>query len=526
MTTRTSPPDSVADSILHDIASYRASASSLPTRAAEALPKLIARGLEVDDIERRRAAFATFSEVDDTAVLSNYELLHGTPFLDRSAQGKCASLHGGTIVTLFRAAEICLQNLAVLAARVALDVRSGDLGQAAVKFHWINHFHTTLYSLSRLLTRSDPGYCDGTFLDIRDSCSWSDYERSKREMHACLRHEVPENASNIANNDIDDPQRFVYFNAYVNENYELIWRSAFERSRIPGAEAREGESPAQTYQRIVQPDQLERAVHSVDLREVTYLMQFRAYHQISEVLVKFVNETASDVIVHLLSRPEAPQDEAADALAICTGLLAIVTDNIRPIVRTLSPNAYFAIRPALGTTSGSHSHNLRKGLFLTVYPALVKALRLWIGGFDDDHAASDAQTLARAKDLLANRRYQPEARLIRSVVDIHQAIRVWRDEHMQFVKTQIGVSSADEAPTASISGAENAAATADRFRLTHNADPIAPLFEAVLGRALPAALPMITPGGFDEYMAHLTADAVRAMYADVQARVQRKRVPA
>jgi hypothetical protein len=42
---------------------------------------------------------------------------------------------------------------------------------------------------------------------------------------------------------------------------------------------------------------------------------------------------------------------------------------------------------------------------------------------------------------------------------------------MQFVKAQIGVRPRHPMPTASISGAENAAASAHKFRAVHKTDP-------------------------------------------------------
>jgi tryptophan 2,3-dioxygenase len=450
-------------------------------------------------------------------------LLHGTKYLDRAATTRPGPLHAAAILTLFRSAEVCLQNIDVLARRIVDDIGAGDLGQAAVKVSWINHFQTTLYSLSQMLVQIDSGGCEGAFISIRDSQTHRTYKRSMARLHDALREHCPEGTSDIAQKDIDDPQRFVFFNAYVNENYELMWESIFESVRLPGLVLEAEESAAAAYERMVQPGEIAEAIHSVDLREVTYLMQFRAYHQISEVLVKFVNETLCDAVVRIMCQPGAGHEHAAEALAMCVRLLSIVTDNIKPIVRTLSPKAYFAIRPALGTTSGSHSHNLRKGLFLTVYPALVKAVRLWLADFDEALALQDAWVRTRAQEVLRQDRHGFAAKIVLNTVYIHQAVRVWRDSHIQFVKTQLGVSPEDQSPTASISGSENAALTADRFRAVHATDAIAPLYAAVLGRLPPSPLPLVTRGGFDEYMAHVTADAVKLMYADVQARAQRKR---
>jgi hypothetical protein len=249
-------------------------------------------------------------------------------------------------------------------------------------------------------------------------------------------------------------------------------------------------------------------------------MQFRAYHQISEILVGLINSIGCDVILTLVDDSVKSLAFSTRALACCNSLLQLVTDNIRPIVRTLSPKAYLAIRPGLGITSGSHSHNLRKGLFLTVYPLLVRAFRLRLNAFDEAAAIDDGKTLERARNALQRADDSSYGPFLRNLVYVYQSVRTWRDEHIQFVKTQIGVS--HEAPTASISGSENAAETAHGFRKAHMLDPIGPLYEAALGRRPPAPLPLVHIEEFDDYMARLTADAVQSMYPDVQTRVHRK----
>ncbi len=113
--------------------------------------------------------------------------------------------------------------------------------------------------------------------------------------------------------------------------------------------------------------------------------------------------------------------------------------------------------------------------------------------------------------------------MVRQTVDVYQHVRTLRDEHIRFVKMQIGVSPEDNTPTASISGAKNAAQTAHNFRSSHMNDPIGPLYEATLGKRPPAPFSIVHPGRFDEHMAFFTANAVKAMYVDVQQRAQRKR---
>ena len=75
-----------------------------------------------------------------------------------------------------------------------------------------------------------------------------------------------------------------------------------------------------------------------------------------------------------------------------------------------------------------------------------------------------------------------------------------------------------EKPTVSLAGSASGVDIAHRLRKAHAKDPIAPLYLAVLGTPPPDVHELISPGGFDEFMAHKTARAVLEVYAPVQER--------
>ncbi|MCA3843205.1 MAG: hypothetical protein IOB09_02290 [Burkholderia sp.] len=516
------PESESARTIRQEIASFLRSKSNLPVTAEHATEKLLAKSLDLDEIKRRREAFSTHAEIDGTAVLANYELLHGVKYLDRLINCEKQQIDTKCIVAILRGTEICLNNISVLADRIIDDVSHSRFGDVSIKITWMNHFNDSLHRFAQLLVQTDLGRNGGDFLSIEDSATYQAAAKKTEAMYEALKT-APESVLDLSEKDLDDPQRFTFFHTFVNTNYETIWLAVLRHVRVPGVFRHEGESAEAFYQRVVQNDEVRDAVNCVDLKDPTYLMQFRAYHQISEVLVGLVNDVIADSILALVDEANESFGDEATSLAMCNKLLQIVTDNIKPIVRTLSPKAYFAIRPALGITSGWHSHNLRKGLVLTIYPLLVRALRLRLVQFNETAARDDDAVLEQAQQVL-RQNTQPElAAMIRQTVYVYQYVRTWRDEHIQFVKTQIGVSPEDNTPTASISGAENAAQTAHNFRSTHLNDPIGPLYEATLGKRPPAPFSIVHPGGFDEHMAFFTANAVKAMYADVQQRAQRKR---
>ena len=70
----------------------------------------------------------------------------------------------------------------------------------------------------------------------------------------------------------------------------------------------------------------------------------------------------------------------------------------------------------------------------------------------------------------------------------------------------------------SLSGSESAVGAVYGLRKTHETDPIAPLYRALSGVPPRDILEELTPGGFDEHMAHATAREVMETYAEVQDR--------
>ena len=310
--------------------------------------------------------------------------------------------------------EICLNNISVLADRIIDDISHSRFGDVSVKISWMNHFNDSLYRFSQLLVQTDLGRNGGDFLSIEDSSTYQAAAKTEA-MYEALKA-APEAVGDVSEKDLDDPQRFTFFHTFVNTNYETIWLAVLRHVRVPGVFRLEGESAEQFYQRVVQNDEVRDAVTCVDLKDPTYLMQFRAYHQISEVLVGLVNDVIADSIPALVNEANESFEHEATSLALCNKLLQIVTDNIKPIVRTLSPKAYFAIRPALGITSGSHSHNLRKGLFLTIYPLLVRSLRLRLMAFNDTVARDDDAVLEQAQQVLRLNTQPALAAMIRQTV--------------------------------------------------------------------------------------------------------------
>jgi hypothetical protein len=158
-----------------------------------------------------------------------------------------------------------------------------------------------LYRLSSLVVEVSENTSPGPFLSIRDSGVYSVYERENAELRQFLRTKWVEDDANIFGNDLDDPQRYIFFSEFVNTSDERVWLSRLNRVRLPGAKREPGEDDAAFYEGVVRTDEIEAMLEALETEADTDLLSFRAVHQISEIIGCYINRHLCEVIVQLLS---------------------------------------------------------------------------------------------------------------------------------------------------------------------------------------------------------------------------------
>jgi tryptophan 2,3-dioxygenase len=292
---------------------------------------------------------------------------------------------------------------------------------------------------------------------------------------------------------------------------------------VPGVFKVETESDADFYARVVSSDDIAAMATAMETEIDTDLLPFRVIHQVTEVIAGVVNTQACDAVAGVLTAPASELDSVHRSLVLGNRLLSAVDDAIKLMMRTLTPHGYSAVRPNLGMVRGTSSVVLRKTLFNSTYPLLVRALKIRLMDFDVARASDDEAVHSRAQGALNDDAAQPAlAGIVQQIVILHQHVRTWRDNHIQLPKTHLGVSGIDGKPTVSLSGSDSAVDIAHELRKTHASDPIGPLYRALLGTNPPALHETLTPGGFDEHVAQSTARAVFDVYEDVQERFYRR----
>ena len=491
---------------------------------AETREKLNAHGLDDTEIKRQLGTLKLNTAENKTAAITTYSFLHGLQHLD-VINGKSPSVNGsaGAILAIFRSAEICLYAIGTLSARMLTNLQEERISEALSNARWRSGFQQLLYKLSLLVVEMNAGGADGSVLNIHESEIFQDYETPTRRLEEWLTTSWREDEGDIFSQDIDVAKRFIFFHEFVNTSDERIWSSMFEQVQMPGVFKEPDEDDRTFYGRVVCSGDIEQMMTAMETEGDTDLLPFRAVHQVTEIVAAVTNTLACEAANRLLTSPTEEWGPALEGLILGNRLLTVADDSIKLMMRTLTPKGYSAVRPNLGMVLGASSVVLRKTLFNSTYPLLVRAFKLRIMDLSGSDADDNDAVVARSVNILRGDASEPlPAAILQQLVILHQHIRTWRDNHVQLPKTQLGVSEAADQPTVSLSGSDGAVGVAHDLRKAHAADPIVPLYRALMGVAPPALHEQLTPGGFDEHMARATSRAVFDVYEDVQERFYRR----
>lgn len=486
--------------------------------------KLNKHGIDDVEIDRQLSTLKWNTAPNATAPITTYSYLHGLQHLDAiHAQAPELSHPGNAVLALFRGAEICLHTSTVLSARMLDNLEAGRISVALSNARWRAGFQQLLYKLSMLVVEMNPGGVAGDAIDIRTSKVFQAHEAEVARLRAWLRSEWKEESGDVFGKDIDDPKRFVFFNEFVNTGEERVWSSMLARVQVPGAFKTTGEDDATFYARLVGSDEIVRMASAMETEAESELLPFRVIHQVTEVVASVVNAQVCDAVAQLLTAPSWRLDATLRGLILGNRLLSVADESIKLMMRTLTPHGYSSVRANLGMVRGTSSMVLRRTLFNQTYPLLVRAFKLRINSWSLEAASDDETVFARACSVLNGQGGEPAlSAILQQLVVLHQHVRTWRDNHVQLPKTHLGVSEDPTRPTVSLSGSDSAVDIAHDLRKTHDTDPIIPLYRALLGTTPPAMHEMLSTGGFDEHVAHATAQEVFDVYQQVQERFARR----
>ncbi len=501
-----------------------------PLDMNEALHRLAKAGLEESEATDKLKSLRLRTEQATPRVLASYTDLHGLDRLDQANVGidLSANPEAAGVRALFQSAEIALLNINDLSRRTIQDLDAERIGDAEEKYRWISSFQQTMLSLSLLAVKL-PLATDGTQASIMHSPHTPVALAGLKDLHRALDRAGLMKPDQIGFRNLHEPGRNLTHQAFVDTAYADVWLSDLHQVNVPGVSPRPGEGGHAFYERFVGTSALDLAVNELDQQGDNFLRQFRAYHQISEILAAHANRLIVRSIKVILS-PGSNLLRALGEVNTALIMLDVMVQNVVPILRNLSVNKYQDIRGSLGITSGSHSPNIKHGLFQPIYGVFTDAVKARLMSLQPYNEEDLKRRMAEiVADPTRNHATNDQYRLMTQATDLHLVLKTWRDLHVQFVKTQIGLPPEGMTPTASISGSPSAIKAAHGMRQgAHGAhDQIAPLYEALLHKTFIPVLPFAAvfsrgqEESFSEAMLSSTAKVVANRSEQVQHRVHR-----
>jgi len=421
--------------------------------------------------------------------------------------------------SVLQSIEVALLNLSDLIFRASNDISNNDLDHALTKISWMRGFHYILEQLSQMPTQL--GFAgelsENTVIRITDSPAMKKYFLGLRKFDISVKaYLVPIKNSleeAISHKSLDDNLTRFIQQVRICNHATTIWEHNLALIYIPAKDT--------TYLDFVVPDKINEMVYDRELTGDTYFMQFRAFHQIPEILTYEINNLIEHAILRIR---EQDIQTAVECLTVVNTLSPGVVGSIMPIADNLTTSDYHHIRENLGITSGSHSENIHYHLFQDLYSQLGKEYEAFIErSFGDQCGSTDTTEIVRFID--ANRHLNETffmAHLLTNqLLDLHMFVFHWRDGHLHLPRNTVGGHL-----TKSLKGAPDAVQTVKNMRQQAFAkDELRAIVIARLGNVtdydspdLPLAQYFSTSDALDDIISSITGAITKIRFGHVQHR--------
>ncbi|MGA4838757.1 hypothetical protein [Streptomyces sp. G45] len=396
------------------------------------------------------------------------------------------------LVGLYQSAEIALYNLTDLLDRASGHLRALDVERGVAALHWVRSFHRVLVRLSIAALRVSGAevWRDAPRWQVAATPAFAEFEpalrRFDQQLNALAQDGRIDVDAVIAERGLEDSWFGLLHCVRVANHDARVWSANLAKSAHP--------APDVAPKRLLASDRLRHAVHEHHLTGDTYFTQFRALHQIPELLVREINDRIEAAILN------ARKGDIATAVHVLDGaseLFDPVEVCLPPIVDNLSTHDYHQIRENLGLTSGSHSVSMRFHLFTDLFDQF-------------------GQELARLRDEGCKDPFLPL--LERHGVNVRVFIFAWRDMHLHLPRNNLGGQE-----TKSLTGAPDAIRTVRKMRdNAAQADPTAhphgTTHIPLSATASPLAAYLDGPHSTDGLLLAATGASTQTNFRDVQER--------
>ncbi|WP_433041962.1 hypothetical protein [Dactylosporangium sp. CS-033363] len=331
-------------------------------------------------------------------------------------------------IALFRAGEVAMVNLAELAGRATADAAAGRPIVLLRTVRWMvaiaRAWSELAWRIADMAPAGAPADADpGPRIEALASPNWARLHAAESGLATGVRAAL----AGLHARDDGTGDRL----AQLLLRYVMLERTALEYSALAGFGG--------DYEALVQPGTIRAAVAERELRGRTVLMQFRAGHQMPELVVAAANDHIAAALAHLENRGYG---EALEVMRRLDRLLDVAAVLMNVLADELQTAEYHQIRENLGLTSGSHSVNLHFHLMRDLLPSLVAA----VGAAPPGGSALETSVLATIRALTR-------------AADRH--VDRWRLVHLNLPRNNLG---AGETGTRSLTGSPDALLAVTRMR--------------------------------------------------------------
>jgi hypothetical protein len=372
-------------------------------------------------------------------IAEHYHALQSLGLVEWARRSRAPDPQARLLRTVLQCCELALYNMADL-------LRTPSVA----KLQWVHGFHRVMLSLTGVSCRfTAVTRRDGPRVRPSDSPAFAEYVTALKAFDAEMRASGMDFADVLATESLDSPDFLLLHRARVGAHDSVIWERRLMQTARP--------EPAVEYAEFLDTETLREAVYEHELVGDTYFTQFRALHQIPELLAFEMNDRLEDAI-RALRRGDTGR--ATEELVWINWLAEPAAACLPVMVDNLATSDYHEIRENLGLTSGSHSVGIRFHLFTDLYGQLC------------------AEISASAPPLL-----------LAELAAFQGFVHGWRDAHLHLPRNNLGGDA-----TKSLTGSADAVAVVRRM--------------AEHARAHDPARDVLGPldGGGGELSAYLTAE--------------------
>jgi tryptophan 2,3-dioxygenase len=262
--------------------------------------------------------------------------------------------HESLLRTVLQCCEIALYNMADL-------LRAPSVSNLS----WLRGFHRVLISLSSVSARfSATAGLGDSGVRLADSPAFAEYLGALKAFDREVRESGIDMVGVVEDESLESAAFLTLHLARIGAHESTIWERQLAQTSRPCA--------GSDYAEFVDSATLRAAVYEHRLTGHTYFTQFRALHQIPELLAFEINDRL-EVAIHSLRRGDAVA--AAEDLVWINWLCEPASACLPAMIDNLATSDYHQIRENLGLTSGSHSVSIRYHLFTDLYEQFCAEVR-------------------------------------------------------------------------------------------------------------------------------------------------------